>query len=267
MGGDVALVTSLLVTFAGPQSAGDWAVCEDVDVQAALQWAGRLQPYLCLHPGSRQARGLRPERAPVQLHLTEVPSEFLTGSSGSEGGSPEPVQVLHGELPAAQLDAAVVLDDSYSAPQPPPEEERAEELEYLAGLHTPSPIGLGEPALKQRAVEIELACGSMDRPRVLRLPLSSEGELRLSLCIRTLSEPDPDGVETQLVPVVSSGVGPIAGMTGSLGSAMLPAVVPGAEVLAPADAVGVPDSGLVAATQQESRETDSGEGSVDPDGL
>ena len=199
--------------------------------------------------------------------MTEVPSEFLTGSSGSEGGSPAPVQELHGEVPAAQLDAAVVLDDSYSLPQPPQEEEPAGELEYLVGLRTPSPIGLGEPAFKQLAVEVELACGSMDRPRVLRLPLPSDGELRLSLCIRTISEPDPDGVETQLVPVANPVVCPGTAVTGCLSSATWPAMTAVAEGLLPSVDVGVPGGEMVASTQLESRETDSGEGSVDPDGL
>ena len=265
MGGDVALVTSLLVAFAGPQSDDDWAVCEDGDVREAMQWAGRLQPFLSLHPGSRQARGLRPQRAPVQLHMTEIPSEFLTGSSGSERGSPAPEQDLHGEVPAAQLDAAVVLDDSYSLPQPPQEEEPAGELEYLAGLHTPSP--LGEPAFKQRAVEIELSCGSMDRPRVLRLPLSSEGELRLSLCIRTVSEPDPDGVETQLLPGVEPVVRPGVALPGCLSSAMVPPMVVDAPEPSSVVEVGVPGGSVVASTQLESRETDSGEGMLEPDGL
>ena len=47
--------------------------------------------------------------------------------------------------------------------------------------------------------------------------------------------------------------------------------MPAVEVVAPAQSpavdLGVHDGHVVASTQLESRETDSGEGSVDPDGL
>ena len=136
MGGNTALLTSVLVTFTGPSAGDEWARCSDQEVAWAMEWAQRLQRHLRLHPGSRQARGLPPVRRPVMLSPVPIPDELLW--SGSEG----PPQDLHGDLPAAQLDHIIALDSGTdrqvndtgeSTYESKPD---GEELAYLAGLHT-----------------------------------------------------------------------------------------------------------------------------------
>ncbi|CAE7845629.1 unnamed protein product [Symbiodinium microadriaticum] len=191
MGGRPGELTAVLATFSGDQNDEGWATCTDEEVAYGMEWAQRLQPYLALHPGSRQARGLPPTRSPVMLSPKEIPDDLLYDS---------PVQDLHGDLPASQLDRAIEVN---SSGQPPLQNEsqntRDEALvDYLTGLHTPSSIG---PPRKSRAVMIELSSGSGDAPtRVVRLPADDQGHVRLHLNIWTEDEVDQDGIATRLLP-------------------------------------------------------------------
>ena len=214
MGGNTALLTSVLVTFAGPSTGDDWARCSDQEVAWAMEWAQRMQQHLRLHPESRQARGLPPLRRPVMVSPVPIPDELLW----SEGE--EPRQDLHGDLPAAQLDRVIALDSgtdrqlnetvesSYETKQ-----EEAE-LAYSASLHTPTPEA-PEPPRKVRVLMVEVgSSGSTDMPRrTLRVPLDEDGQASLSIAIRLEDEVDREEVETQPVPVHEVGP-PLSGFLG-----------------------------------------------------
>ena len=197
MTGRPAEITAMLVTFAGEQSNDDWGRCTEDEIRWSMAWAQRLQGHLPLHPGSRQARGLAPERAPVMLSLRPVPHHLLHDDVAQE---------LHGDLPAAELDRVVAVNSSGpGTASEDPSQVRQDDavVEYLAGLRTPS-----SSPQKQRAVVMEVSSGSGDVPvRALRLPLPAEGEVSLHIRLWTETEVDQDGIATQPVPAV---VGPAA---------------------------------------------------------
>ena len=126
-----------------------------------MVWAQKLQPHLGLHPGSRQARGLAPQRSPVMLSPVPIPDYLLYDED------PPPAQTLHGDLPAHQLNQALEVESSGQEHSQVVRDQA--EVDYLAGLHTPTSP---QPASKQRALLLELSSGSTDVPsRVLRLPI------------------------------------------------------------------------------------------------
>ena len=191
MGGRPGELTAVLATFSGDQNDQDWATCTDKEVAYGMEWAQRLQPYLALHPGSRQAQGLPSTRAPVMLSPKEIPLDLLYDS---------PIQDLHGDLPASQLDRAIEVDSSGQPPQPNESQDTRDEaiINYLAGLHTPSSPG---PPRKSRAVMVELSSGSGDAPtRVVRFRADDQGHIHLRLHIWTEDEVDQDGIATRLLP-------------------------------------------------------------------
>ena len=172
-----------------------------------------------------------------------VPDELLW--SGSEG----PPQEIHGDLPAAQLDRIIALDSGTDRQENGTREDTLEseqaaaELDYLAGLHTPSGAA-DEPAHKVRVLMVEIgSSGSTDMPRrTLRVPLDAQGRANLAIAIRMEEEEDQDGIETQPVPVREAGP-PLHGFLGSMeggansagdgGVESDPDVEPGAEAMPP----------------------------------
>ena len=80
------------------------------------------------------------------------------------------------------------------------------ELEYLAGLRTPTEVGGGQgPARKQRVIMVEVSSGSGDMPRrTIRVPLDDNDVARVGLKLWLETEEDQDGVATQQLP----GAGP-----------------------------------------------------------
>ena len=182
-------LTAALVTYAGDQNSDAWAQCTDDEIRWCMAWAQRLQPHLGLHPGSRQARGLAPQRSPVMLSPVPIPDHLLYDEE------PPPAQTLHSDLPAHQLNQALEVESSGQEHSQIARDQA--EVDYLAGLRTPTSP---QPASKQRALLLEVSSGSTDEPsRVLRLPIPAVGELDVMLRVRTETEEDPDGIATVMV--------------------------------------------------------------------
>ena len=228
MTGRTADLTAVLVTYSGSQCSEEWARCSDDEVRWCMTWAQQLQHHLELHPGSRQARGLAPQRAPVMLSPVPIPDALLFDED-------LPVQTLHGGLPAHQLDRALEVESSGQDPSQLDHDQAV--MDYLAGLRTPTSQ---QPSHKTRAVMVELSSSSTDAPaRVIRLPVPAEGELSLTLRVWTEAEVDQDGIATRLVeaaPDATSGnnavdvptaphpVEPTQAFTGLVGPALVQAL-------------------------------------------
>ena len=188
MKGRTADLTAVLVTYSGSQCSDEWARCTDDEVRWCMTWAQQLQQHLELHPGSRQARGLVPQRAPVMLSPVPIPDALLFDED-------LPAQTLHGELPASQLNRALEVESSGQDPSQLDHDQAV--VDYLAGLRTPTSQ---PPSSKSRAVMVELSSSSTDAPaRVIRLPVPAEGELSLTLRVWTEAEVDQDGIPTRVV--------------------------------------------------------------------
>ena len=206
-------LTAALVTYAGNQCSDTWARCTDDEVRWCMAWAHKLQPHLELHPGSRQARGLAPQRAPIMLSPVPVPDFLLY----DEAAPPE--QTIHGDLPAGQLNQVLEVDSSGQEHSQVARDQA--EVDYLAGLHTPTSQ---QPGCKHRAVLLELSSGSADVPsRVLRLPVPATGELALNLRIWTETEEDQEGIDTVLVGDPPRGSGEVVEDGACPGHAVAPA--------------------------------------------
>ena len=121
---------------------------------------------------------------------------------------PSSLQTVHGDLPAAQLDRVIELDSGTTPAetgelgdrQDSQATERANELEYLAGLQSPASEG---PPPKVRVLMVQVDVGNPEVPRrTLRIPLDQEGQAQVSLAVRLEEEVDQNGVATQLVPTL-----------------------------------------------------------------
>ena len=186
MGGRTVDLTAALVTYSGNQCSDEWAQCTDDEFRWCMTWAQKLQRHLGLHPGSRQARGLAPRRAPVMLTPAPIPDALLV----------PPAQTLHGDLPASQLDRAVEVESSEREHSQVERDQAV--VDYSAGLHTPTSQ---QPVHKNRAVMLELSSSSStDSPaRVVRLPVPATGEITFNLRVWTETEEDQDGIATVMV--------------------------------------------------------------------
>ncbi|CAE7037268.1 unnamed protein product [Symbiodinium sp. CCMP2592] len=191
--GYAAEVLAVLATFVGDANADTWGQCNEEETQWATAWAHRLQLYLPVHEGSRQAHRLPPERSPVMLFSKPMPDSSEEEAVGD--------QSVHGDLPARVIDhlvEAARTEDSPPGPlQPEPSPHDAAELQYLQGLRTPE---ASEPPSKVRVMMLEVSSGSTDTPkRTIRVPLDANGTANLRLRIWQEDELDQDGIATQLV--------------------------------------------------------------------